>query len=274
MTGLNRSTKTLKTLVLATVAAAGFAAASSAGAAIMNWPAADEDWHPFLVGGALYSDPVGDINPDWLDIVGDAVYSAGYWAFSDAGTPGEADDEIMWRIRLEEWKVNPNVVWQIFMDIDGDGAIDFSMQLDESGDNEVELVAATTGGLTFGDVDLNTTAVWSGSVADFSQVTTPTGDGSAFGGGGNDAFLDIGMPWATFSALTGASGSQPIYFGLSSSATHSRINKDLPFSLTSSDLVASGFTDPIFGLPEPSTFSLMAAGLLGLVSFARRTVRD
>jgi hypothetical protein len=255
----SHSTKTLKRLVLATATAAGFAAATSAGAAIMNWPADDEDWHPFLAGGALYSDPVGDINPDWLDIVGDATHAAGYWAYSDAGTPSKLDDEIMWRIRLEEWKVNPNVVWQIFMD--------------ESGDNEVELVNAITGGLTFGDVDLNTTAIWSGPIADFSRVITPTGDGSAFGGGGDDAFLDIGMPWATFSALTGASGSQPIRFGLSSSATHSGINKDLPFSLSSSDPVASGFTDPIFGIPEPSTFSMIAAGLLGLVSFARRSAR-
>jgi hypothetical protein len=181
----------------------------------------------------------------------------------------------MWRIRLEEWvPMTPTVVWQVFMDIDGDGGIDFSMQLDMSGDNEVELVAAITGGLTFGDVDLNTTAVWSGAVADFSRVITPTGDGSAFGGGGDDAFLDIGMPWETFAALTGASGSKPIYFGLSSSATHSGINKDLPFSLTAGDLVADGFSDAIFGIPEPSTFSLIAAGLLGLVSFARRTVRN
>jgi hypothetical protein len=27
---------------------------------------ADPDWHAITLGGAFYSDRVGDINPDWL----------------------------------------------------------------------------------------------------------------------------------------------------------------------------------------------------------------
>jgi hypothetical protein len=150
------------------------------------------------------------------------------------------------------------------MDVDSDDVIDYSMQLDESGDNGVELVAATIGGTTWGEVSLDTTPLWLGSVAGFSRVIAPTGDGSSFGGGGDDAFLDIGMPWATFSSLTGASGSTPIRFGLSSSASHQAINKDLPFALSASDAVADGFTDPILGIPEPSSFSLLGGGLLAL----------
>jgi hypothetical protein len=255
-------------LVLATTLVAG-----DAGADIQNWPLADSDWRAIMAGGGFYADPVGDINPDWLDIVGDTtVFSAGYWAYADAGTPGDqTDDEIMWRIRLEEDKSNPNVVWQVFMDTDGDDAIDYSMQVDFSGSNVVELVAATVGGTTFGDVTLDATGAWSGSLAGFSRFVTPTGDGSGFGGGGPDTFLDFGMPWLTFSSITGVTGSVPVRFGLSSSASHVGLNKDLPFSLSSTDLVAGGFSDPIIGLPEPSTFSLLAGGLLVLGWRGRRS---
>jgi hypothetical protein len=255
-------------LVLATTLGAGDVRAD-----IQNWPLADSDWHAIMAGGDFYSDPVGDINPDWLDIVGDTtVFSAGYWAYSNAGTPGDkTDDEIMWRIRLEEEKTNPNVVWQVFMDTDGDDLVDWSMQVDASGSNVVELVAATVGGTTFGDVTLDAVGAWSGSLAGFSRFVTPTGDGSGFGGAGPDTFLDFGMPWLTFSSITGVTGSGPVRFGLSSSASHVGINKDLPFSLTSTDLVGSGLSDPIIGLPEPSTFSLLAGGLLILGWRGRRS---
>lgn len=248
-------------------------AASGARAVIMNWPATDAGWIALRSGGVFYSDPVGDISPDWLDVVGDTTsFAAGYWAFSDAGTPGDSsDDEIMFRIRLEESKTNPSAVWQVFMDTDLDGLVDYSFQVDESGDNAVELVAALVGGVTFNDISLDTTQLWSGSIAGFSRVVEPTGDGSTFGGAGDDAFLDFGMPWDTLSAITGASPDSPIRFGLSSSASHSAINKDLPFTLSGSDFVAAGFSDDVLGIPEPSTALLVGAGVLILA--ARRRLR-
>jgi hypothetical protein len=249
------------------------AGAGAVRADILFWPASDGDWNPMLSGGSFYSDPVGDINPDWLDVVGDSSFASGYWAFSDAGTGGDSsDDELMFRIRLEEAPNNANVVWQVFMDVDLDGLVDFSLQVDESGDNAVELVPALVGGTTFSEVSLDTVAPWSGSIAGFSRFVVPTGDGSTFGGGGDDAFLDLGIPWDDFSALTGASGSDPIRFGLSSSASHSLINKDLPFSLSGSDPVAAGFADAVVGIPEPATATLLGTGLL-LLSAWRRSRR-
>ncbi len=266
----------LRNRLVVAAAALGLASIPYGGGAradIANWPVDDSNWNAITLGGAFYSDPVGDINPDWLDIVGDTTtFGAGYWAFSDAGTPADkTDDEIMWRIRLEEWKTNPNVVWQVFMDVDGDDLIDYSVQVDESGGNVVELVAATTGGTTWGDVSLDTTALWSDTISGFSRVTIPTGDGSAFGGGGDDAFLDFGMPWLAFTSLTGVTGSTPIRFGLSTSASHVAINKDLPLSASASDPVAAGFSDAILGIPEPSTVTLLAGGLVALALIARRS---
>ncbi len=189
----------LRNRLVVAAAALGLASIPYGGGAradIANWPVDDSNWNAITLGGAFYSDPVGDINPDWLDIVGDTTtFGAGYWAFSDAGTPADkTDDEIMWRIRLEEWKTNPNVVWQVFMDVDGDDLIDYSVQVDESGGNVVELVAATTGGTTWGDVSLDTTALWSDTISGFSRVTTPTGDGSAFGGAETTRFSTSACP--------------------------------------------------------------------------------
>ena len=54
------------------------------------------------------------------------------WADCDCKVEGDAE---VFRIRLEEFKSNANVVWQVFMDIDADDVLDFAIQLDAKADD-------------------------------------------------------------------------------------------------------------------------------------------
>lgn len=203
--------------------------AASAMADIVLWPVADEAWHPITVGGSPLTDPLGDVSPSWTDVVGSDTYAAGYWYLADGGTPDKGDDELLFRMRLDDYKANPQVVWQFLLDTDADGDIDWSLQVDLSGSEQVELVEATVGGPTFGDLDFSATPAWMNATAGYTRFTdTATGDGSDLGGDGYDVFLDVGISWADFATATGMEMGDPFAIAIATSTSHSGSNKDIP----------------------------------------------
>jgi uncharacterized repeat protein (TIGR01451 family) len=210
----------------------------------VTWPA-EGDWMPLTDGGTYYSEPVGEsgVGQDDLDLVGDATFSAGYW-YSN-GT------ELMFRLRLDELPtLASNNVWQVLFDFDGDGYVDWSLQLDLATHEEVELVPAIIGGPKFksgspgpGDaVQLSEVQAWpnDGTTTDpsFYRLSV-AGDGSAFGGDA-DAFVDIGIPWADFTAATGIAPGDDFRVALTTSASHQVTNQDTPTVYTYDD-----WSDPI-----------------------------
>lgn len=231
---------------------------STAGAALVV-PAASE-WHAIPQGGGDYVDTPGDVSPTFNDIVGGLddnsnFYASGYWA-SDA-------TNIYFRIRMDEHApAAPALcesVWQILIDSDGDDGVEWALQVDRSSsDNQVEFVAATVEGLPFSSVALSTINSWSGSLDNYAYCQTITGDGSQFQGS-DDAFLNMAMPWADFTALTGITSTTDFRVALSTSANHNNINKDLPIDWSDS-----------FSAPEPGTMALLTLGLLGLAGRLRR----
>jgi hypothetical protein len=231
--------------------------------AALVWPSST-DWNAIQVNGGNLTDPAGP-TPDTIDIRGDSTYAAGYWAHD--GVNGY----IFFRMRLDEKPSSLTSVWQFLLDTDSDSGIDWIVQLDESGDNRVELVATATEGSTFKDVTLSSTVSWNGATSTYAKFTDPTGDGSSFDGD-NDTFLDLAVPWSSFSSATGLSTSSSFRIALSSSTTHSGINKDFPLGLGSGSSVADGFSDVINGVPEPGTWVLFAAGL-ALLILSRRARR-
>jgi hypothetical protein len=245
------------------LAAAAVVVAAPANGGLIHWPVADGLWHPLMVGGAVYTDDAGDVSPKCVDVVGTAAAPAGLWFLYDGGTSDQADDELMFRLRLSQGATNGHdypgnlghYVWQVIFDVDGDDLIDWSLQVDNSGDNEVELLQAIVGGPTFGDVVLSSTQTWSGSLTDHSRLVDPTGDGQHVGSGTDDAFLDFGIGWADFSAATGLEQDDMFSVGLATSTSHSTNNKDNPPDLP------TGLADVVL-VPEPDTAVMLGLAFL------------
>jgi hypothetical protein len=247
--------------ITALLLALGFLAARADAQSV--WPGSS-DWKALQVSGSNYTDPSGP-TPDTIDIRGDSTYAAGYWSYDTTNA------NLFFRMRLDKKPSNPTSVWQVLLDTDTDTDIDWVLQLDESGDNQMELVAASTGGTKFSDVSLSSSSSWSGATSTYSRFVDPTGDSSNFDGN-SDAFLDMYIPWSSFSSATGLTTSSSFRIGLSTSTTHTAIGKDFPLALTSSSSVKDGFSDPIAAVPEPGTWALFLAGL-GLVLASHRVRR-
>ena len=205
---------------------------------------------------------------------GDQTYPLGYWYFDDYDTAPEADDMLFFRMRLDVTPKNCEHVWQILLDTDEDGDVEWVLQIDMKVDNRVEFVQATTGGPQFDDIVLSTTPAWTGTCDpddppnSYCSCTDPTGDGSNFDGNA-DVFAGFAVPWTTCSTNTGLSKTDPFRVGMSTSTTHTAIITDFPVGLASSDDVASNWTDPISGVPEPSSLLFLAVGLTGFLTFTR-----
>lgn len=173
---------------------------------IINWPSNNE-WNPLYSNGLFFSDiplDTGNKGHLHLDIVGDSTYAGGYLMYrSMADTPGETEDQLLIRIRLNSLKNKMPGAYQVFFETDGDSSVEWVLQLDttdldSAGTLQFGSASGTNrSGVVFGSVD------WTGTYAEnVNWIGDPTGDGSQFDGD-DDYFLDLSMPWVDFSNLTG-----------------------------------------------------------------------
>lgn len=238
------------------------------------WPSGP--WEPLTIGGSDYWDDLSDESPDATDLVGgfDVVssnsFTAGFLHESETGP-----DQISLRMRLDgdgSSGAGANSVWQFLFETDGDlTSIDWVLEVRQSGPpsaQQVIFTQASPGGATFGDVSLSTSFSWTGALADWRRWT-PVTDGSSFDGDA-DYFLDVAMPLSVFRSVTGLSATDSYLMALSTSTSHTQINKDLPLGLAPTQGVNLGFTGPV---PEPSTGMLLALGLCYLAYAARSPER-
>jgi len=121
--------------------------------AIPSWPGLDSDWDVVIIGGSAYVDArTGDPGDNYgtppqspLDIVGgidqsaNGPFAAGFWA--------QTANDLMFRIRVDtDPSVGGQFVWTALLNTDADSDVDWAVQLDLSGDNQVELVQSLSGG--------------------------------------------------------------------------------------------------------------------------------
>ncbi len=240
-------------------------AGSASGAAI--WPIGG--WTTVTLGGVDYSDPGGDSNPDPTDLVGGndgtGDFAAAFWHSS------LADDQLSLRMRLDDSGSSSNHIWQFLFETDGDATtIDWVLEVRQSGNpagRQVIFTPTTSGGPTFNDVALSSTFAWTGALDDWRRWGA-AGDGSNFNGNA-DSFLDVAIPLSTFQAITGLSPADIFQLSISTSTSHTQINKDVPLGLSLSAPVSSAFSNFV-PAPEPGPGALTGAGLCALAIGARR----
>jgi hypothetical protein len=253
------------------LAIAGIVSGSSAD---VIWPA-DDAWNALMQDSNFYHDAIGDTNPDAIDLVGTTnTYSAGYWALVENGyvDGGVNDDAFMFRLRMGGDGGRSKFNWQVSLDTDGDASdVEWILQLAQSGskkDQAVELIQTEVGGTTMNDVNTGTnTVAWLGDINLYSRCTAVPGS--------SDYYVDIAIPWNTFSSITDVAELDQIRALLSTSGSRSGINKDTPFGLSASDPISIVLSDNI---PEPAVASLLLGSGLGfLVSrrlFRRRSAEN
>jgi hypothetical protein len=229
------------------------------------WPAADTDWTALTIGTDNYFDDLGDQNPSSVDLIGTTdSFSAGYWALVENGhiSGGTTNDAFMFRMRVGG--ESGNYVWQTHLDTDGNASnVEWIFQLVQSGnpgDQGVELIQTAVGGTTLADIDTGSnTASWLGELNLYSRW-------SAVPGGGTDFYVDFAIPWSTLTNITGVTEVNDIRAVLSTSTTHSGINKDAPLNSDLSLLVSNALSESI---PEPAVVTLLLGAGGGMLFYRR-----
>lgn len=227
------------------------------------------NWVSITIGGITYNDPT-DQSPGSVDLVGNSTEAAGFWQFSEGATP--AEDILAFRLRVSAMPNNPQNVWQILVETDGDTSnVEWILQLNYSGkDNGVFLTKTllSGNGPSLGDIATESTNHWEGTTSGFSQMTLA---GTDLDGHKEDAFIDLGVPWQEFSLLTGASSAGDLRVAVTTSTTHTGVNKDAPLGTDGPDLVlvSDTLSDSI---PEPAVASLLL-GTGGALIFCRRVFK-
>lgn len=246
--------------------------------AVPSWPGLDSDWSIVTMGGATYVDartndawdnrgtpPQGPVDiVGGIDQSGNGPFGAGFWA--------QNANDLMFRMRVDtDPSVGGQFVWSALLNLDADSDVDWAVQLDLSGDNQVELVQAISGGPANGwDVTLAAAPHSVGfDAATYSRFVNASGalnppyTGSQFHGPGpenDDWFVDIAIPLATFTASTGWKPGEPLGVAFSTSSTHTLDNKDRP------DYEGWGSTPAV---PAPGALILGGLGV-GAVGWFRR----
>ncbi|MCF7818900.1 MAG: PEP-CTERM sorting domain-containing protein [Kiritimatiellales bacterium] len=237
---------------------------ATAHATVISWPTSGA-WNALYSAGGSYSDipnDIGNSGHEYLDIVGDATYAAGFLLYrSAADTLSETEDQLLIRIRLDEKKNKMPGAYQVFFETDGDDSVEWVLQL-----NTTDLDA--NGTLTFGSASGTNrngvvfgAASWTdSSYSGYIHYTgLATGDGSQFDAG-DDYFLDVAMPWLTFSGLTGiTSTNDPFRLLITSSQSAGQINDgDVGNSSVAPNtdfLFSTAYSETI---PEPAVLPLFA----------------
>lgn len=224
------------------------------------------NWVSITVGGSIYNDPT-DQNPGSVDLIGDSIESTGFWQLSEGLTP--AEDLLTFRLRVSSMPNNPQNVWQVLLDTDGDGTnIEWILQLNYSGkDKGVYLTQTATGGNgpTLGAITTESTNHWEGTTSGYSQMTLA---GTDIDGQKDDAFIDLGMEWQDFALHTGVTSVDQLRVAVTTSTTHTSVNKDAPLGTDGPDLVlvSNALSETI---PEPASVSLMLAVSGGILVYRR-----
>jgi hypothetical protein len=116
-----------------------------------------------------------------------------------------------------------------------------------------------------GSITTATTNHWEGTTTGYSQITLA---GTDLDGKKDDAFIDIGVPWQEFSRLTGATAFDHLRVAVTTSTTHTGVNKDAPLGTDGPALVmvSDTLSDTI---PEPAVVSLLLGAGGGLIFYRR-----
>jgi len=219
------------------------------------WPA-EGAWHQFTYGGLLYPDP-DDTNPGRLDVRG---------GFDDYGREYAAcasyfdGNDVMFRLRLDKPDNGGTGVWQVMLDTDFDGFLDWTVRVDHHRMDRVELRAMEVGGPTVGNLAVSDDVAWFGALEEYQRSLSSSPDGSHFDGS-PDAFLDFAVPWTDFSDATGVSGAYAWRIAVTTGTTADAI-KDLPLD-NDVDLYVGDVLSAT--TPEPSAGMLVLAGLAAIV---------
>ncbi len=249
--------KTKTSLVALLMAGAGISTANT-----VNWPT-NSEWNPLYSSGVLFSDVQQDTGNNGhlhLDIVGDSTYAGGYLMYrSVANTPGETEDQLLFRIRLNDKKNKMSGAYQVFFETDGDASVEWILQLttsdlDSNGTLEFGAASGTNrNGVSFGAVS------WTGTYAgNVNWTGNATGDGSQFDGN-DDYYLDLSMPWQNFSSLTGiTSTNDPFRLLITSSQSAGQITDGDVGNLSVAANTDFNFTDAYSDtIPEPTAATLI-----------------
>jgi hypothetical protein len=203
--------------------------AATAVADVLNWPT--NGWAPLYGQSSLYSDipnDTGNSGHEYLDYVGDTNHAAAFFSYRLAVDSGEADDQLLFRVRLDDKKQKMPGAYQVFFETDYNASVDWVLQvstddLDTDGIIEFGSASGTNrSGVAFGAV------VWAsnfvGSVGYVNWTGAATGDGSMFNGN-IDYFLEFGMPWDVFTNHTGVtSTNDPLRLLITSSQSSGQID--------------------------------------------------
>jgi len=219
------------------------------------------NWVAITIGGGLYNDPT-DQSPGSVDLLGDNTHAAGFWQLDEGNS-------LSFRLRVSDLPNNPQSVWQILLNTDNDNSnVEWILQLNHSGSSDAVLLTKTTstaGDLYLSDIDTLATNHWEGSISGYSQMTLA---GTDLDSKKDDAFIDFGVPWTEFSSITGLDSVNDLEVAVTTSTTHTGVNKDAPLGTDgpSSFLISDSLSETI---PEPTVASLLVGAGGGLIFYRR-----